>query len=386
MNELKPTIVNNSDLYNLIQIIWDGKWKIIICIFVSLLIAILYSITKPNSYYVSTTVQKGKSSVFIDYTAINDVLRENNIFLSDENASGYKIDAKDVFQIFLSEFGDYEEMINILKTDKFVLKSIESLDDEEKYKSLLNYAKSFEILPPPRKKKNWILAFEWHDYERGLYLFEEALKLTLQTVQKTIFNDINQLATAIDMKSQRSLEILNSDLELIKLTEEERQEKYIQFLIEQAAIAKELGIATNQLDAYSLNQTGQTGVSMTISLNEVPFYLRGFNAINKEIEILRSRTQEVKLLMADGYLETKEKILSLENNPSASQLRNTLTTIQNDDPSDWIEFNLGLAEITSQSNTKIYIIFAIFFGGVVGLLYVLILNAIYNRNLQITKE
>ena len=150
--------------------------------------------------------------------------------------------------------------------------------------------------------------------------------------------------------------------------------------MEQSAIAKELGIATNRLDANALSQSQTNGVSLNISSSDVPFYLRGFKAIDKEVSLIKSRSEEHQLLVTVDYLEIKEKILSLENSLSSEQLRNTLKLIENDNPADWVEFNLALADIESQKNSVLYIVLSAMLGGMIGVIYVLVASATGKRN------
>ena len=279
----------------------------------------------------------------------------------------------------IDEFNDYETMINVISNDEFVRQSIKDLDENDKRKALIKYAKLFEITPPLKNEKNWMLSFEWHDDEEGSRLLNEALILTLINVKTTLLNDIDQLATSLEINIQRELENLGNELNLIKQRQKYENNKRILYLVEQSAIAKELGIDTNTLDANALAQTPSSGVSLNISSNEVPFYLRGFKAIDKEISLIRSRSEEGQLLLASGYLEITKKIMSLENDLSVSHIRNLLKYIENDNQNDWVQFDLTLADSKSQKNSKLYVALSIVLGGMLGAMYVLISNSIRKR-------
>ena len=43
--------------------------------------------------------------------------------------------------MFVSEFTDYEEMVGAVSTGEFVQKSIKDLDDDDKRKALIGFAK-----------------------------------------------------------------------------------------------------------------------------------------------------------------------------------------------------------------------------------------------------
>ena len=99
-------------------------------------------------------------------------------------------------------------MINVLSNNAIVMSNLKDLDSDQKKQSLLNKAKLFVIKPPVRKGKTYNITFEWNDANEGLKLLEEAMVQTLYSVKKSLISDIDILATSLDMKTQRKLEIL----------------------------------------------------------------------------------------------------------------------------------------------------------------------------------
>ena len=83
--------------------------------------------------------------------------------------------------------------------------------------------------------------------------------------------------------------------------------------------------------------------------------------------------------IADGYIETKEEIISLETDLSSSQIRNAAEALANDIPNDWVQFNLSIADVKSQKKSMLYVALSIVLGGMVGVMYVLISNAVRKR-------
>ena len=140
-----------------------------------------------------------------------------------------------------------------------------------------------------------------------------------------------------------------------------------------------MGIETNRLDSNALSDSSQNGISLSVSSNDVPFYLRGYKAIDKELSLIQNRTEAETLLMANGYIEVQEKIVSLENDLSASQIRAISDLIQKDNPNDWVEFDLSLADVKPQKKPALYVALSILLGGVFGATYVLNSNAVRKR-------
>ena len=147
MKDLNPVDNNKIDLFEIFQIIWNRKWTIIVSTIFAFLIGFYYASSQPVFYKVTTPIQSGKTSVFIDYTSINDVLQENKLLLSDENLDGYEVNASTIFQIFISEFNDYNEMIDVLGNNAIVTSNLKDLFN----KSLINKI-SYKLVEKDLKK------------------------------------------------------------------------------------------------------------------------------------------------------------------------------------------------------------------------------------------
>ena len=377
MNQVQD---DEIDLFELFQTLWDGKWKIILITFVAAIIGVVFSVVKPNSFEVSAPIQSGKQSVYLKYTSLNDFLKnEGMLYQVETNPNGYIFDSDSVFKMFIAEFNDYEEMVDAVSTSEFVQKSIKDLDDDDKQRALIDFAKAFELKAPSKNEENWTLSFEWHDAIEGAKLFNDAIRQTLSNTKNISVSNVNELAKAIDIRNTRNLEQLRNKLSLIEKNKIDRNKKRIQYLREQSAIAKELGIETNRLDANALHQSSQNAISLSVNSNDVPYYLRGYKAIEKEIALIESRSDEDNLLISDGYIKTKKEIISLETDLSSSQLRNAAEVIANDIPNDWVQFDLSIADVKSQKKSMLYVALSIVLGGMVGAMYVLISNAVRKR-------
>lgn len=371
MSDVRPTYDDEIDLFEFFETLWDGKWKIILTTFVAAIIGVVFSVVKPNSFEVTTPIQSGKTSDFIQYTTLNNLLKSNNFSLS--------IDENSMFKMFIAEFNDYEEMVDAVSKSEFVQKSIKDLEDGDKERALIDFAKAFELKAPSKKEENWTLSFEWHDDIEGRQLLNEAISQTLSNIRNVTQANFNDLAEAIDIRNTLNLEKLRNKLSIIEKNQIDRNKKRVQYLREQSAIAKELGIETNRLDANALSQSSQNAISLSVNSNDVPFYLRGYKAIDKEIALIESRSDEERLLTADGYIQTKEEIVSLETDLSSSQLRDALVVIANDNPNDWVQFDLAIGDVKSQKKSMLYVALSIVLGGMVGAMYVLISNAVRKR-------
>ena len=385
MTETNPPNYNEIDLFELFEMLWDGKWKIIATTFIAAVIGVGFSVLKPSSYEVSSSIQSGKQSVFVQYTSLNNLLQDNGLlYNAEENPNGFIFNSASIFKMFISEFNDYEEMVDAVSTSEFVQKTIKDLDYDGKQRALISFAKAFKLEALSKNEEIATLAFEWHDELEGMRLLNDAIRQTLSNIKNTSVSNIKDLADAIDNQNTRNINNLRNKISVIKENQINKKKNRIQYLLEQATIARELGIETNRLDANTLSQTSRN-LSLSINTFEIPYYLRGYKAIDKEISIIENRSDELTLLNADGYLETIEELLSLEIDLSSSQLRNASEVIANDNPNDWVEFNFGLADVKSQKRSSVYVALSIALGGIVGVMYVLISNVVRKRKEQLVK-
>ena len=122
----------------------------------------------------------------------------------------------------------------------------------------------------------------------------------------------------------------------------------LDYLREQSAIAKELNIIDNQIDNVNLSQSS---VSLRINTADIAYYLRGYKAIDKEIELIENRDYQTFKL-----IEQELNSLKAENIKLA-------------------DYNIYLMDVKLLKDTKLILAISILFGLIVGIFYVLITNA-----------
>ena len=381
---MSKKISKNNDEINLfliINILWHSKWIIVFLTIITTSIGYIYSSQIKPSYKVSTTIKLADRSVFVKYTTLNDILFEAGIFKNDTNLNGYSIDSESIFQLFIREFQDYNELISVLEKNPIVQKKIINLNKEDKIAKLLNIAKAFKIYIPSRDDDDgYRLNYTWGDKKEGQQILNDTILLVLKNVKKTIVKDIENLALSIDMKNKQLEESLKLKLKLLFLNQKKKDQAQIQYLKEQSAIAEELGFEENRLDSYTLPQNASDGgnTSLSINSNKVPYYLRGTKAINKEISLIEKRTPDQRLLTTDEYFIIQRSLIEIQSNLSSSKLIENLNTLQMENIADWVDYRFFLGSVKTLNNFKLYIMMSVFFGLILGVFYVLIFHSYQN--------
>ena len=168
-------------------------------------------------------------------------------------------------------------------------------------------------------------------------------------------------------QNKRKKASLNIEINSIRTLNKLMNAKRTRYLIEQSDIAKELGIEKNQLD------------KLTIESPNYPYYLRGYKAIDKELELIKKRSNQDNDLMSKGYIDLKRKLIRIEKDIRSKQLKDANETIKQDNISNWVNFNLDLAEIENLKKSNLLLLISILAGGILGVSYVLISKSFRER-------
>jgi hypothetical protein len=183
---------------------------------------------------------------------------------------------------------------------------------------------------PKKNEENYIINFKWHNPEEAQKILQDTLNLTSKNLKERIDLELEQI-----LEFEKKL-LLNKDR--IRLD----------YLREQSAIAKELNIIDNQIDNVNLSQSS---VSLNINTADIAYYLRGYKAIDKEIELIENRDyQNLK------FIEQEVNSFKAQNIELA-------------------DYNVYLMDHNSLKDTKLILVISILLGLIVGIFYVLISNA-----------
>ena len=186
------------------------------------------------------------------------------------------------------------------------------------------------------KTPSYILSFTWQEDNREIRdIIDQTFKLTLKNLKESIFLEIDSY-----YKSKKE-SIINRDL------------ARVEYLSEQSLIAKELGIKEASGD-YSMSELDKNGyVSFNVTpLFKDPYYLRGYQSINLEIDLMKNRR----------YVKLKD-------------IKDRIDLLKKKDIK-WIDYNIFLLDTKLRNASKtLSWSFVILFSLIIGVVYVFISNA-----------
>ncbi|MGJ8527420.1 Wzz/FepE/Etk N-terminal domain-containing protein [Maritalea sp.] len=372
MSPTQPHQDDEIDLLELFGTLWKGKWIIILISIATVIAGGVLTYLQPNSYRATLPLSIGSPTAFTKYTSLNELLHQNKF--------EYQITRETVFENFVSEFNSHDSVLFALAQSETVAQAAKEFGGVQKSNYINKLAKNFEIVIPNGTNTNRQMKFDWVTAEEGRKILEVAAVQSLSNVKADIELDLAALIQTLVDRNRFEKEAISNSLALMKQTILLENEQRILFLKEQTAIAKELDIVNNSLGANNLAQTQANGIALSVSSSEVPFYLRGYKAIDKEISLLQNRTDAQNLSLNFQYMQLKTQFFALQNDISASQLLESVAVLTTDDPRHWVTFDVDFAEIRSSKRTLIYLALSLLIGGFIGLVVVLIRSAIVKRN------
>lgn len=332
------------DLIRIIKNIWDGKLILILTTIFSILIGFVYNQSLPNNFQYSLIIKPNNESEFIEVDYLYKSLKKNYKKLetnfSTNKSPNYFIGInKIIFNKFIDEILDYDELIIQLKENKEIKKDISKLSLNDQNKKLFNYAKNLQVEKTKKNQNEHVLVFKWHDINNINEIeniLDETIKRTLINLEKNIHKELDHL---LDIENKK---ILYND------------SKRLEYLQEQSIIARELNISDNQVSSMvsmNLSQVMEQDLSNSrlqdIS-NDVSYYLRGYKAIEKEIELIKSRDYEQINFFKNEISNFKKKDIR------------------------WIKYNTFLGKAQPLKPVKKIFVISILLGLIIGTIFVII--------------
>ncbi|MDA7579556.1 hypothetical protein N8725_02900 [Alphaproteobacteria bacterium] len=425
---------NEIDLLEWFQTIWNGKWKIASIMAISLLSVFGFNTLVPNKTFTSQTEIKPITTFELDK------FRLFNSSLERVDSEIFNVSRESLLALFIEQL----EQGALLETgiEKFELLNKDNFENENDYKEAIEkFASDIEILKPQNidgqvKRKirlHHVLNAKYNDADKwkkflsftsneankkvkniltnrfkAIIVIEEQKKnFAIRDIEIQIDNaekDFDKQIEKFELDRQFKLEDITTKIDNVTKDYDRITKDRLAFLSEQAAIARKLGVKKNTIESQMFN-TQNTVVTNVIT--DTPFYLRGYEAIEEEISIIKGRKdkvafvkdlfkleQEKRKLEQDRTLQRAEKkkiflesILALEAKKRALEQNETLDRSKDlfaktplvDNDFKATLFKVAATDFESKNKRNLYYALALVLGGMIGVVYVLISKALVNR-------
>ncbi len=368
---IQPQYSDEVDLVELIQTVWNGKLVILAFVFVSLAAAFGFTIIRPAPDFIATS-------------QIKPIFTEDQENYRKFNEVGvYQVNADRLLALFIEQL-DSRRVFERLLVKHRLLERNDFDSDEDFDDALVQLASSINIAPPADDDsqqlggdaKHWTLSFEYNDRDKWLALLKDLKLETTREVQRLVTTQFANITEAMATKRAFELEDLETAIDNTFADYEQAVTSRVAFLKEQAAIARTLNVADNTIEAQSF--ATQSGMITSIT-TEVPFYLRGYKAIEKELKLLRSRDDLAPFIDNLAELQRQKRAIEQDKRVERAKSLFALSPIGSEQGFSAVSFEAASTTFKTQSNRMLVVILTAFIGGIIGIAYVLVSNAIKNR-------
>ena len=189
-------------------------------------------------------------------------------------------------------------------------------------------------------------------------------------VKKNLIDEYNNTLVFLTNKKKYKLEDISIKINNYLIDYDRETSDRLVYLKEQSAIANKLGIAKNTIEVQTF---GNQNALLSNVKTDSPFYLRGYAAIDKEIELTMLRTN--KKAFIPGLFELEKEKRAIEQDQTIERIKLAVQSGLGDNT----EFSAAsIKAITTKfeykDNKKMFMI-AIIISLIAGIFYVLISNA-----------
>ena len=368
---MKKKYIENDeiDLIATLKTIWDGKWKIIATTIVSFALYSYSIFDKDKVYQVRTEIRPITSSEEIEYISFNN-LGKKYLFFS--------VNQPLLRNLFIEQLNNKTNFVPAIKKYKLIDPNIYSSNDEYD-KAVRKIASKVKILSPKNlndagnaEETHYTVEFLTNDPDKWKLILKEVDGIVNKNIGNYLVDMFQKLLSQAKIDRENDLSDLKNKIDNELKNYDFKTLSRIAFLEEQLEIAKELEIEKNIRLANI--ETGDE------------YYLRGYLAITKEIDLIKSRQN--KKLFIDDIVRLEDELRTYEQDKSLH--RTELAFLSTSLGKKKEEFRASsLHVITSETihinNYKKKKIFSIVLGFVIGIIYVLLSNTILSRKIYIKK-
>ena len=317
---IQETYNDEIDLSKVFRTIWNGKIKIIIIVIIGIFYAISTNRDQPTPTITSITEIKPLSE------------SQLNVFDLSNSLKIFSIDSSKLYNTYFDLLEKRTAIKSAIK--KFEIISEENYENNEKYEEALSLASydieisysSFNNGFPNQDADNKVstIILKGKDknklFEIIKYIKDENNKLTIRKIEQEFKNKIFVLRKLdelekekimvriqdkldeYDVQMNKALQVLNFQVEDINIAIENSIKDYelitvkkLTYLSEQAALARELDIARGLGTVKAENNSNSQ------------YYLRGYEAIEKEIQIIKERKNIEDFVLNEELIKKKKK-------------------------------------------------------------------------------
>ncbi len=366
------------DLIELLQNLWKGKWLIAGMAGAAAAIGATYVALTPNYFDASITIRPIDAAISDQFRALNNTVTD-----TDGTFKSY-FSAQDSIAEFAEVLLQRDTLVRAaIQNDIAEIDEIDSPAGTTLEMAMRPYAFDVEIVPvaipapSPVTSTNevtgWRITWTADDEGKSDGFISDILSLTSEVVRQRL---LQRLSAEVDQfqreqmrrKAQIETEIANAIQDYQVYLNDQ-----LAYLSEQASLARVLGIE------FGIGTGTGTNNSTLVRPSKAMTYLDGYQAVEEQIAILSSREQIAAFV--PGLRALQSELRTLEQNTTSDELVEAIAASPISDMETFraAQYDLASIELTYHKKTGLILALSLVLGGFVGVLSVLVGNAISAR-------
>ena len=368
------------DLIELIEIIWREKRLItaITAAFAILSFGVVLQI--PPSFDARIDIVALDRTQIAGFAPLNDTPGISQPIYSGGTLIGQKgvIISEDLFKTFIAELslGQAISQAHAAIDPDFV-----NFDgtETEKREALSDLRGNYSISIDKNNELHSTLEFSTSDKSLARAIVTNAFKAINENLRIDNLRGVANLKLSIENSLNFKIDETETAIGNALANYKNETAAQLASLNEQAAIARQLGIADNQAGLAAL---GTNGIGINVN-TDMPGYLRGFKALEKEIALINSRgTGDALLPHVPNYPELAAQLRKLTTDKRLERIEKGLNLTPLVDAEKFVaaSYDLDTVVYKSSTNKPLIVILATMMGGIIAVIFVLLRHTLVQRN------
>jgi chain length determinant protein (polysaccharide antigen chain regulator) len=377
------------DLADLVRSLWNGKWLVIGITLATVIAATVYVVVTPKSYtgtlYI-TTIPISETNKYLPLSVAIEAIEASEASEASEfPRSVLESDLNNITKdqlalLFIEDVQTYAGLKKSIEEKKY-FKKLENESNVEFTRRMEAVARTFTLSKVVNKKgegdSKWLMEVTTQQPDLAIGVLADALLFSNNRVSHSVENTFNEILNAKSRNITGKINDINIAKNILIAQEKLKTQARLAFLNEQANLARAIKISKNTLNAQAF--TTQSSLVSIIDQRQ-PYYLRGYTAIETEIDNLSSRQSPE--LFIPKLLDLDRQRQTLLQDKSIARLKEALKlTPIGTDAFKSAAYDLYTVQFKSTSKPKLVLTLSLVLGGMLGI-FVLVIRNVVSRKEQ----
>jgi|GEM_PF-3906641 len=378
------------DLFTLFQTIWEGKWIVVICTAMVVAITSLFLFVKKPAYEGHLLIRTPSLDTMSSFEQINRFATNGKAIVSDGQIIGFEdnllveITPKEIIEVFVDEFNNSSALYEAIKQHSSDYAEFEG-SGEERTLLLFRWTNDYELTKIVNKSAGEANTYQLSFVTRNIDETKQIIDLTLSKVSaNTNLSLLRYLHSISDAAKQKSFDKI-SQLENEILSRKKilliGHNQKIHFLTEQSTIARALNLKENMQNAGTLAMSDKASMAV---FADAPYYLRGYEAIDRELEQLQTKDEKNIYFADEKYVELIEKLENQKTDLQYVEFDAAIKKLPLNKTDRLVRYNPLLIEFEVMTKRRLILALSLIFGVIAGAMFVLLRHGYRQHQAKVT--